>query len=130
MLHVCFVLLRFRHAFTEAAALRSVVVRYTCVPAATRALHFFFYSFLGDVAFSEYFLYYCRCRFVWRVTSHVSPLGMSFFYLVTTGLIFDISLCENSFFLITFESFLFIPSPMHRSDERLTKSVCEYFYSP
>ena len=29
-------------------------------------------------------------------TSYVSPFKMLFFYLVTTGWIFDISLCENS----------------------------------
>ena len=48
----CFVLLRFRlYAFVEAAALRSIVLRYAGAPIATRVS----FSFFGDVAFSEYF---------------------------------------------------------------------------
>ena len=53
-------------AFTEAAALRSIVLRYACVSTAARSylpavcvLFFFlflpFFCFFGDVAFSEYF---------------------------------------------------------------------------
>ena len=57
----CFV---FRlYAFVEAAALRSIVLRYAGAPIATR---FFFFFFL-DVAFSEYFLYHSRFLFVCRV---------------------------------------------------------------
>ena len=41
--YVCFVLLRFRlHAFVEAAALRSIVFRYTGAPIATRVCFYFF----------------------------------------------------------------------------------------
>ena len=47
-----FVLLRFRlYAFVEAAALRSVVLRYAGAPIATRV----YFCLFGDVAFSEYF---------------------------------------------------------------------------
>ena len=47
--YVCFVLLRFcLYAFVEAAALRSIVLRYASAPIATRVS----FSFLGDVAFS------------------------------------------------------------------------------
>ena len=44
-------------------------------------------------------LYHCRflLLIVWREsTSYVFPFRMVFYYLVTTGWIFDISLCENS----------------------------------
>ena len=60
--YVCFVLLRFRlYAFVEAAALRSpIVLRYAGAPIATRVS----FSFFGDVAFSEYFLYHFRFLFV------------------------------------------------------------------
>ena len=85
--HVCFVLLRFLYAFVEAAALRSVVLRYAGVTIATRV------SLFGDVACSEYFF---RFLFVSRVRGTFFPSGWCFFYLVTTGWIFDISLCENS----------------------------------
>ena len=62
--YVGFVLLRFRpYAFVEAAALRSIVLRYAGAPIATRVS----FSFLGDVAFSEYFLYHFRFRFVWTI---------------------------------------------------------------
>ena len=93
--YVCFVLLRFRlHAFAEAAALRSIVLRYAGAPIATR-----FFFFFGDVAFSDYyFLYQFRFLFVWRVrrTFFPSELCFLFFCLVTMGWIFDISSCENS----------------------------------
>ena len=50
--YVCFVLLRFRlYAFVEAAALRSIVLRYAGAPIATRV----YFCLFGDVAFSEYF---------------------------------------------------------------------------
>ena len=94
----CFV---FRlYAFVEAATLRSIVLRYAGVPIATRVsffLFFLFFCLFGDVAFSEYlFLYHLRFLFVWRVRRTFFPSGRCFFYLVTTGWIFDISLCENS----------------------------------
>ena len=95
--YVCFVLLRFRvYAFVEAAALRSIVLRYTRPDSHTC----FFLSFFSFIIW--------RCR-VFRVffvpspfslcmesTSYVFAFRMVFFYLVTTGWIFDISLCENS----------------------------------
>ena len=47
-----------------------------------------------DVVFSEYFF---RFLFVWRVRRTFFPSGWCFFYLVTTGWIFYISLlCKNS----------------------------------
>ena len=46
-----------------------------------------------DVAFSEYFF---RFLFVRKVCRTFFPSGWCFFYLVTTGWVFDISLCENS----------------------------------
>ena len=52
---LCFVLLRFRlYAFIEAAALRSIVLRYAGPSIATRSSFFLFpFGLLGDVAFSE-----------------------------------------------------------------------------
>ena len=90
----CFV---FRlYAFVEAAALRSIVLRYAGVPIVTHVSFFYFFLFFclfGHVAFSEYFF---RFLFVWRVRRTFFPSAWYFFYLVTTGWIFDISLCENS----------------------------------
>ena len=54
-----------------------------------------FFCLFGDVAFSDFFLYHFRFLFVWRVRRTFFPSGWCFFYLVTTGRIFDISLCEN-----------------------------------
>ena len=51
------------------------------------------FCLFGDVAFSEYFF---RFFFVWRVCRTFFSSGWCFFYLVTTGWIFYISLCENS----------------------------------
>ena len=94
---VCFV---FRlEAFVEAAALRSIVLQYAGVPIATGVSLSFLFAYLEiDDAFSEYsiFLYYFRFLFVWRVRRTSFPSGWCFFYLVTTGWIFNISLCENS----------------------------------
>ena len=92
---LCFALLCFvfrRYAFVEAAALRSIVLRYAGAPIATRVSFFFEISL-----FPEYCLYHCRFLFVWRVRRTFFPSRMVFFYLVTTGWILDISLCENSF---------------------------------
>ena len=77
---VCFVLFRFRlFAFTEAAVLRSIVLRYACAPTATRSylttnclcplLFCFFFVFLGGITFFRVFytIIHCRCfLFVWR----------------------------------------------------------------
>ena len=63
---------------------------------------FILFPFYGDAAFSEYFctiiitvmeiLYTINSR---ESTSHVSPFRMVFFYLVTTGWIFDIILLSE-----------------------------------
>ena len=91
--YVCFVLLRFRlHVFVEAAGLRVIALRYAGAPIATRV----YFSFFGDNAFSEYFLYHFRFLFVYREYVVRSFFRMVFFYLVTTAWIFDISLYENS----------------------------------
>ena len=93
----CFV---FRlYAFVEAAALRSIVLLDAGVPIATRVsfvLYFFIFCLFGDVAFPEYFLYHFRFLFVWRVRRTSFPSGWCFFYLVTTGWVFDISFSKNS----------------------------------
>ena len=53
------------------------------------------YILFGDVAFPSILF---RFLFVWRVRRTFFPSGLCFFYLVTTGWIFDISLlCENLF---------------------------------
>ena len=58
---------------------------------------FVFVFVFGDVAFSEYILYHFRFLFCMESTSYVLFFRIIvFFYLVTTGWIFDISLCENS----------------------------------
>ena len=46
--------------FVEATAFRSNVLRYAGASIATRVSFFLFLLFIGDVAFSEYFLYHCR----------------------------------------------------------------------
>ena len=91
--YVCFVLLRFRlYAFVEAAALRSIVLRYAVASIGTPRV---FFCFFLDVAFSTIFLYHFRFLFVQESTSYVLSFRIVFFYLVTTGWIFDISLCDN-----------------------------------
>ena len=88
--YVCFVLLRFRlYDFVEAAALRSIVLRYASPPIATRLFFFFFFL---DVAFSEYFFVPFPLSLCMESTSYVLSCRMVFFYLVTTGWIFDIKL--------------------------------------
>ena len=62
-------------------------------------LVFFLFCLFGHVAFSEYFLYNFRFLFVWRVRRTFFPSGWCFFYLVTMGWIFDISLCVCACFL-------------------------------
>ena len=90
---VCFV---FRlYAFVEAAALRSIVLRYAGVPIATRFFLFLFF-FLLEMSLFPSVLYHFRFLFVWRVRRTFFSSGWCFFYLVTTGWIFYISLCENS----------------------------------
>ena len=94
---VTFVLLCFvfrLYAFVEAAAFRSVVLRYAGVSIATCVSFFFFFLFL--------FIWRClffRVFFVpfplspcMESTLYFFPSGWCFFYLVTTGWIFYISL--------------------------------------
>ena len=69
---------------------------HTCRRPDSHTCFFFSFCLFGDVAFSEYFLYHCRFLFVRRVRRTFFPSGWCFFYLVTTGWIFYISLCENS----------------------------------
>ena len=78
-----FVLFRFcLYDFIEAAALRSIVLRYACAPTATRSylttvyvLFLVFVSFVfvfpGDVAFSECILYHYRFLFCVESTWYV-----------------------------------------------------------
>ena len=83
----CFVLFHFRlFVFIEAVAFGSIVLRYACATTATRSY--------GDVAFSYFFLPlpFSLCT---ESTSYVLFFRMVFFYLVTTGWIFYISLFEN-----------------------------------
>ena len=93
----CFV---FRlYAFVEPAAHRSIVLRYAGVSIATHVSFFFFFSCLFVYLEMSLFPSICfRFLFVWTIEYAVRsflPDGV-FFYLVTTGWIFDISLCENS----------------------------------
>ena len=98
---VTFVLFSFGfrlYAFVEDAALCSIVLRYAGVPIVIRVFFFnfsFFFVYLGMSLFPIFFLYHFRFLFVWRVRRTFFPSGWCFFYLVTTGRIFDISLCEN-----------------------------------
>ena len=58
-------------------------------------LFLFSFCLFGDVAFPEYFLCHCRFLFEWRVRRTFFPLEWCFFYLLTTGWIFYISLRDN-----------------------------------
>ena len=83
-------------AFTEeAAALCSTVLRSSvCMrPDSHTQLHLSTsFSVFVHVAFSDYF---CTIT-VFSLYGYVFSFRMVFFYLVTTGWVFDISLCENS----------------------------------
>ena len=71
---------RLFYAFVEAAALRSIVLRYPGVPIATRVSFFYvfpFFCLFGDVAFSEYFFHFslygecvCVCECVCFLPIH------------------------------------------------------------
>ena len=90
--YVCFILLRFRlQDFVEAAALGSICKRPDMI--ATRVSFSFF---LGNVAFSEYVFVPFPLSLCTESTPYALSFRMLFFYLVTTGSIFDISLSENS----------------------------------
>ena len=102
--YVCLVLLRFRlNAFFPLKPrpfVRSFfVLRCACVPTATRVFSFFpFFLFFSDMSlFSSIFVRLPFSLSMERARRTFSPSGQCFFYLVTTGWIFDISLiCENS----------------------------------
>ena len=83
------------YAFVEAAALRSIVLRYASAPIATRVFFFFFFlemSFFPSTFFVAFPLSLCV-----ESTSYVLSFRMAFFHLVTTGWMFYLSLlCENS----------------------------------
>ena len=79
------------YAFVEAAALRSIILRYAGAPIATRFFSPFPEMSLFPSIFCAFPLSPCM-----ESTSYVLSFRMVFFYLVTTGWIFDINLCENS----------------------------------
>ena len=95
--------LRFFLLFTEAAALRSIVLRYVCVPTSTRSyltttcvlFVLFLLLPLEMSLFPSNFvpLPFSLCM---ESTSYVFPFRMVFFYLVTTGWIFYISLLRDN----------------------------------
>ena len=92
-----FALLRFvfrLYAFVEAAALRPIVLRYAGAPIAARDsfLLFVWGRRFFRVFFVRFPIFHCM-----ESTPYVLSFRMVFFYLVTTGWIFYISLlCENS----------------------------------
>ena len=81
--YINFVLLRFRiYAFVEAAALRSILLRYARAPIATRVFFLFFVVFEMSL-FPSIFLYHFRFIFVWRVRRTFFPsFRMVFFYVL------------------------------------------------
>ena len=90
---LCFTSFFVFYDFVEAAALRSIALRYAGAPIATRVSFFFFEMslfpssmFCTISAFALYGEYVVR-SFLLRIV---------FFYLVTPGWIFNISLSENS----------------------------------
>ena len=90
----CFALLCFvfrLYTFVEAAALRSIVLRYAGAPIATRVS-----LFIWRCRFFRVFFVLFPLSLGMESTSYVLSFRMVFFCLVTTGWIFDISLCENS----------------------------------
>ena len=88
--YVAFVLFLFRFrlffiAFTEAAALRSIVLRYAYDPTATRSylttvcvLFSFLFLPFWSCRFSRVFLYHYRLLFVWRVRRAFFPSELCF----------------------------------------------------
>ena len=89
------------YAFVEAAALRSIVLRYASVPIATRVSFNLFFSFFVYLEMSLFLSIFCTISAFslygkYVVRSFFLPDGVFHSYLVTTGWVFDISLCENS----------------------------------
>ena len=83
------------YVFVEAAALRSIVLRYAGFPIATRVSFFLLFFFLNwrcrffRVFFVPFLLSLCMD---YRVRRTFFPSGWCFFDLVTTSWIFDIRL--------------------------------------
>ena len=117
----CFV---FRlYDFVEAEALRSIFLRYAGLPIATRVSFFYvspFFVYLEMSLFPSIF----SAFFAWRVRRTFFPPGWCFFYLVTTGWIFDISLCENS--INQFNQS--IKTLLKNCDEKKHKNYGVFFY--
>ena len=85
--YISFALLRFcLYAFVEAAALRSIVLRYAGAPIATRVF-FFFLLFIWRCRFFRVFFSNISTFSLYgeESTSYVFSFRMVFFYLVTTG---------------------------------------------
>ena len=88
------------YAIVEAAALRSIVLRYAGVPIATSVSFFLFFSYFVylEMSFfpSIFVPFPLSLCMDYRVRRTFFPSGWCFSYLVTRGWIFYISLCENS----------------------------------
>ena len=81
----------------EATALRSIVLRYAGAPIAIRVSFFFPFVYLEMSLFPSIFVPLPFSLYIERVRRTFFFFRMVFFYLVTTGWIFYISLlCENS----------------------------------
>ena len=94
--YLCLVLLRLCFsAFVKVAALRSIVLRYAGVPIATRVYLFSLFDYL-EMSLSPSIFFPLLFSLCMESTPYVLSFRMVFFYLVTTGWIFGISLCENS----------------------------------
>ena len=95
--YLCFVLLRFRlYVFVEAAALRSIALRYVGAPITTRVSFLFFLLFIWRCHFCRVFFVPLPFSLSKGMTSYVLSFLMAFFYLVTTGWILDTSSSKNS----------------------------------
>ena len=93
--YLWFVLLRFRlYAFVEAAALRSIVLRYAGVPLATRFPPLFVY--LEMSLFPSIFCTIAVFSLFGEYVVRFLSFRMVFFYLGITGWIFDNNLSEHS----------------------------------
>ena len=87
-------MLRFRlYSFIEAAALSPIVLRCAGAPIAIRVSFFFPFVYAEMSIFPSIV---CTIAVFMESTSYVFAFRMVFFYLVTKGWIFDISLRENS----------------------------------
>ena len=96
----------------------SLVLHLFCfvsLPLPTSFFSFFRCFFLGDVAFSGYFYFFTPLPFslCMESTSYVFPFWVVFFYLVTTGGIFDISLCENLINQINYDNTRQLDTAVH-----------------